>query len=355
MAGGSGSRIWPMSREKRPGQFIRAGKNMHSSFQNAYSRCRGLVPDENILVVTLERFAHFIHEQAPEIPLENILLEPISRQTAPCVVFSTYSILRRNPDAVIAMIPADQVIENSGSFAETVSKALDYAGSHDVLTTIGVIPTGPDSDYGYIQVVGGKAARNSAAPAKVKTFTEKPIPSIAQAFCDSNEFFWNTGIYIWKGALIREECEAYIPDITVLFKDWEAAIGTPSEKRLLEKAYDDCVKLSIDYGVMEKTSRAWVFPATFRWADTDNWEKISRAIARTDSNGNSFSFGASLLKDCKGCIVHAPNKDKLVAVRGLENYLVIDTDDVLLICPKDEDQYLDFVSGTGFADFEKYR
>ncbi|MBQ2068882.1 MAG: mannose-1-phosphate guanylyltransferase [Bacteroidales bacterium] len=354
MAGGLGDHLWPLSREKRPSQFIVTG-NYGSSFQNSYRRCLGLVPKENILVVTLERFKEFVYEQAPDIPKENVLLEPISRHTAPCVVFATYTILHRNPDAVISMIPADQFITDTAAFEETLSGALDYAANHDSLMTIGVVPNRPDPNYGYIQVVGGKKARNSAKPVQVKTFTEKPILSIAQAFCKSNEFFWNTGIYIWKGSVIKEECEASIPDITSAFKDWEAGIGTPAEKSLLEKAYDDSIKLSIDYGVMEKTSRAWVFPAKFTWMDIDSWETVYKSIPGLDKNGNASIEEAAMMKDSSGCIVYSKNKNKLLAVRGLKDYLVIDTDDVLLICPKDEDLYMDLVSDTLFPDFEKYR
>ena len=355
MAGGIGNHLWPLSRETRPNQFIYAGSRQTSAFQNTLERCKNLVPKENILIVTLERFKHFIDEQAPEIPQENVLLEPISRHTAPCVVYSTYTILRRNPDAVIAMIPVDQVIKEGKAFEETITGALEYASSNDVLTAVGVLPSRPDPNYGYIQVVGGKKARNSAKPVKVKTFTEKPMPDIAQAFCKSNEFFWNTGIYVWKASVIREECEAHIPDITSALKEWEAAIGTPDEKRCLEKAYDDSVKLSIDYGVMEKTSRAWVYPAKFTWVDIDSWDNIYRHIDQMDENGNALPYGPYLMKDNKDCIIYSRNKDKLIAVRGLENFMVIDTKDALLICPKDEDLYKDFVCGTGFPDYEKFR
>ena len=355
MAGGLDDHLWPLSRERRPNQFIYALARQISAYQHTYERCKQLVPKENILVVTLERFKDFIPLQTPEIPKENVLLEPINRHTAPCVVYSTLSILKRNPDAVIAMVPADQVVEDSKAFEDTMAEAFGYASTHDVLTTVGVLPTRPDPNYGYIQVIGGKAARDSKKPVQVKTFTEKPIPSIAKAFCESNEFFWNTGIYIWKGSVIKEECEKHLPEMTSLFEKWADAAGAPEERSLLERAYDDSEKISIDYGIMEKTDRAWVVPAKFVWLDIDGWNTLSRGINLRDDEGNVLPFGPHLVKDCKDCLFYSRGQNKLLAVRGLENYLVIDTGDVLLICPKDEDLYKDFVSGTGFPEYEKFR
>ena len=323
--------------------------------RQAYDRCLNLVPKENILVATLDKYKPLVDGILPEIDDKNLLLEPIGRHTAPCTVYAAYSIIKRDPEAVIAMIPADCLIRNNEETRSTMEKAMIYAGDNDVLLTMGIVPARPETHYGYIQVAGGKEARDAGLPAPVKTFTEKPDAAIAKAFCDSGEFFWNSGIYIWKASLIKEECEALMPSITSLFAGWEDAVGEPSERAFLNKVYADCPKLSIDYGLMEKTSRAWIYPITFRWVELDNWDEYYLETPKLDSAGNICNSSACLIKDSKESIVLSEKKDKLIAVKGLENYVIVDTDDVLLICPKNQDDLNDLTSAIGFPGFEKYR
>ena len=210
-------------------------------------------------------------------------------------------------------------------------------------------------EYGYIQEVGGKGACNSGDPVKVKTFTEKPDAEIADVFFRSGEFFWNSGIFVWQASVIKEEMERYIPEITRLFDGWEGALGSPAEEVFIERAYTDCIKLSIDYGVMEKTDRAWVYPIQFGWSDIDSWENYYSSIRSKDQDGNISNTQMKILQNDKRNIILTKNKNKLLMIRGLEDCLVVDTDDVLLICPRDDKQYKELVNSTRMPGYDKYR
>ena len=355
MAGGYGNNFWPVTRESRPKQFIYLSGSRQSLVKAAYERCLQIVPKENILLITLARFRDFVFESIPDFPEENLLLEPYGRKTAPCIVYATYAILKRDPQAVVAMIPADQIIFDTEGFHRTMRDVLNYAGSHDVLVTLGVVPTRPDPNFGYIQVAGGKAARNADKPVPVKTFTEKPNAEIARVFCQSGEFLWNSGIFIWQAQVIRTECERYIPEITTLFSGWDGALGTTAQQEFLERAYTDCAKQSIDYGVMEKTERAWVYPARFGWADIDSWESLYASFPGRDDNGNVNNTDRPYLEDCSGSMLIADDRRKVLAIKGLKDYLVLDTPDVLLICPRDDAQYRDFVGDIFLPGYEDIR
>ena len=355
MAGGAGGRFWPMSRESRPKQFIDVSGKGKSLIRLAWERSLDLVPKENIFIITLARFRDLVFETIPEFPQENLLLEPYGRKTAPCIVYATYAILKRDPEAVIAMTPADQIIFDRDLYLKTMRDALSYAAVNPVLVTLGIVPSWPDPNYGYIQAAGGKAARNSDRPVPVKTFTEKPAPGIAEVFCKSEEFFWNAGIFIWQASVIRAECERYIPEITTLFSGWESALGSPAETIFLERAYTDCAKQSIDYGVMEKTDRAWVYPARFRWSDIDNWDALHKNYPDKDPNGNILRTERPMLDQTENSIILAENRSKMMAVKGLKDYIVIDTPDVLLICPRDDESYRDFTGNLAMPGYQDVR
>ena len=231
-----------------------------------YDRFAGFMPRENILVVTLEKYAGTARILLPDLPEENLLLEPFARKTAPCMAFATYTLLARDPEAVIVATPCDLVIRDEGLFAKTVEEMFEYVADNDVLMTLGIVPKNPDVNFGYIQVKEGPNAWQLECPLKVKTFTEKPPLELAEVFIRTGEFFWNSGIFLWKASVIREEMERYIPDVTELFQGWETGIG---DRAFLERAYIECPKISLDYGVMERTDRAWLYPAKFGWADVD--------------------------------------------------------------------------------------
>ena len=231
-----------------------------------YDRFAGFMPKENILVVTLGKYAGAARILLPELPEENLLLEPFARKTAPCMAYATYTLLARDPEAVIVATPCDLVIRDEDLFAKTVGEMFTYVEQHDVLMTLGIVPKNPDVNFGYIQVKEGKNAWQLERPLQVKTFTEKPPKELAEVFFRTGEFFWNSGIFLWKATVIREEMERYVPEVTELFRGWETGIG---DRTFVERAYGECPKISLDYGVMERTERAWLYPAKFGWADVD--------------------------------------------------------------------------------------
>ena len=355
LAGGEGSTFWPLCRRHRPIQFLRVGPEKKSLLRLTYERLRTVLPQENIFVVTLARYRDAVLNLIPELPKGNLLLEPYGRNTAPCITYATYSILKRDPRAVMAIAPADNLIADEESYRNTFCRALDYAAAHDVLITIGIVPDRPDTNYGYIQTVGGKKAYEETHPIKVKTFTEKPDAQLAEVFLRSGEFLWNSGIFVWKAQTIRAELEKYVPAVTHLFQWWEAALGGPEEERFLEKAYMNMERISIDHAVMENTDIDWVFPAAFHWADISNWEAACKSVGKPDADGNVILAGRGLLLDSSNCILNSDKERKLLAVSGLEDYIVIDTDDVLMICPRDEHKIKDITTHIGLPDYEEYR
>lgn len=355
MAGGAGTRFWPVSRTAKPKQFLDVAETGKTFIRHTYDRFLKILPQENILIVTAAKYRDLVMEQIPELSRENLLLEPYTRNTAPSTVYATYTLLKRNPDAQFVVMPSDYIIDNEDIFVETIRNAFDYIEQNDVLLTLGVAPTRPDTNYGYAQVFGGREAIQSKQPAKVKTFTEKPDKELAKVFLSTGEFLWNAGIHLWKAKTIREEMEKHMPQVTGLFKGWEHAIGSSVETEFATKAFSDCMNISLSYGVMEKTDKAWIFPVTFDWQDVGTWESLYNYMTVRDTDGNACSAGKVLAEDTKDTLVISPEKKKLIAINGLEDYIVIDTDDVLLICPKDDKKFKEFISQIGMPEFEKYR
>jgi mannose-1-phosphate guanylyltransferase len=353
MAGGLGSRIWPVSREARPKQFLEMAFQGQSLLKMAWRRVQGIVPEDNIIVVSLERYRELVMKDIPTLPERNLLLEPFNRNTASCIAYATYAILKRDPDAVVLVLPSDQVINDTDDFRRTVMKGLDYASTHDELVTLGILPTRPDTNFGYIQADGPMM---DDRPVRVKTFTEKPGKEIAQAFIDSGEFLWNAGIFMWKASVIADELQTQAPEVAAQWREWDKYISTPLEREYLEEIYPGMPRISIDYAVMEKSERVMAIPAFFDWADLGSWESLYEYFATRDSKGNaSRTRGKLMMRDDEGTIVLSPGRGKLVAVKGLKDYMVLDLDDVLFICPRDEKSIKDFLSELSLPDYEEYR
>lgn len=353
MAGGRGGRFWPLTRENRPKQFVEVGGRGRTLLRLTYDRFAKIFAPENILVVTLARYGALVRESIPELPEENLLLEPYSRGTAPCIAFATCELLRRDPEATMVVTPADQIIFDEDGFRDTVTKVIGHAGTNRALVTIGIVPDRPDTNFGYIQIAGGK--NNTTVPMKVKTFTEKPDAALAAVFCKSGEFYWNSGIFAWQAKVIMEEMDRHIPEVTSLFTGWETALGSTSRQEFLERAYSSCSNLSIDYGVMEKTDCAWLYPATFGWSDIGSWETLYKVLSDKDENDNFINARRAFLEHNHHCLMWSKNRNKVLAVRGLQNYAVIDTDDVLLICPLDSSEIKELTAGVAMPDFEDFR
>ena len=355
MAGGSGTRFWPLSRTARPKQFLDVADSGKTFIRLTFERFSKIVPQENIIVITAERYKELVMEHIPELDEKNLLLEPYSRNTAPCIAYATYTLLKRNPDAHVVVTPADHFIDNEDLFVDTIKASFDYVADHDVLMTLGVVPTRPDTNYGYVQACGGHEAYKRSEPLQVKTFTEKPDKDLAQVFISTGEFLWNAGIFLWKARTIREEMEKHLPEVTGLFKGWENAIGSKIENEFIARAYTDCINISIDYGVMEKTDRAWVYPVKFGWQDIGTWDSLYNFMPEKDRGGNTSNVEKSLIENTSGSLVIASDRKKLIAVKGLEDYMIIDTDDVLVICPKEDKKFKELISSIAMPGFEKYR
>lgn len=351
MAGGSGTRFWPVSTEDVPKQFVEVAGSGRSFLQTTYDRFRGLVPPQRVIVVTNRRHEGMVRASLPELPAENILSEPYKRDTAPCMAYAMYTILKRDPEAVMVMVPCDHMIMDPEAFRHTISDATGFARDNDVLVTIGIHPTRPDTNYGYIQ---GVTLPEPNRPVAVKTFTEKPDAELARVFVQSGEFLWNSGIFIWKASVIRREIEKFLPQMVAQFAGWEDAIGSDSEGVFIEKAYSECLKISIDYGIMEKTDSAWVYPADFGWHDVGTWESMYSFFPLKDADGNASNV-KTMLKDSSGNLLLSTSSGKLIAVCGLDDYSIVDTEKVLMVCPRDDRKFRDFLSNLAMPEFEKYR
>ncbi len=354
MAGGAGSRFWPISKTPKPKQFLKAGDTGKTFIRLTYERCLRIVPQENILVITAEKYRDLVEEQIPELDYANLLLEPYGRNTAPCIAYATYVLMKRNPEARVTVMPSDHLIDNDGKFTETICNTFEYVRNNDVLMTLGIVPTRPDTNYGYVQTYGGREAYKNNEPLQIKTFTEKPDRELAQVFIGTGEFLWNAGILVWKVSVIKEEMEKHLPEVTSQFKGWETALDTPAEREFIERAYTDCPNISIGYSVMERTDRAWIYPADFGWKDIGTWESLYTYIPK-DEQRNAVSVEKALIEDTSDSLVVSQNREKLIAVKGLENFMVIDTPEALVICPKDDKEFKDFISGIAMPGYEKYR
>ena len=353
MAGGIGSRFWPISRADKPKQFLDFTSSGESFLRMTYNRMKTVIPEKNILVVSLEKYKPLVKEHLPELDDRNLLLEPSGRNTAPCLTFATYTLLKRDPLAVMVATPSDQVIGNQEIFDTSMVNALEYAAGVDSIITLGIVPTRPDANFGYIQTAGPFRGDN---PVKIKTFTEKPDIELAKGFIESGEFVWNSGIFVARVSAMRDEIEKHAPEITNLWKGWKDMLDTENQRDFLEKVYMDCPRISIDYSVMEKTDNAWVYPTQFKWADIGNWDSLYEYLAYHDENGNaSYFVGKSILKNSSKNVIYSDRKGKLTAINGLDDYIVIDTDDVLFICPREKKCFKDLISELGMPEYNDYK
>lgn len=355
MAGGVGSRFWPMSRNSRPKQFLDVLGIGKTFIQSTFDRFARIVPAENILVVTSSQYYDLVKEQLPQIKDENILLEPHKRNTAPCIAYATYKLYKKNPDATVVVTPSDHLITDEAIFESTVKSGLEEAAHTEGLYTIGITPTGPNTNYGYIQVnKGTKVEFEGHDIFPVKTFTEKPDIETAKVFLETGEFFWNSGMFIWSLKSIKRELEFCLPEMASLFAGGEPFYYTDQEQKFIADAYEDCTSISIDYGVMEKTRNAWVAIAKFGWSDVGTWSSIFDLSPAKDDHNNIVKAETVMLDGVEGSVIKGYDKEKLIVVRELKNYMVVDTEDVLMICPKDDKVVKQIVSDLVVNEKSKY-
>lgn len=332
MAGGIGSRFWPMSTQKFPKQFhdiLGTGRTM---IQQTFDRIKQTVPVGNIFVITNTEYAELSHQQLPELPIENIVGEPMMKNTAACNIYMVNKIADLNPDANVIVLPADHLILKENAFLEKVNQAFDFASKNDVLITLGITPTRPDTGYGYIQF----SEKQDSDFYKVKTFTEKPNLEIAKSFIETGDFLWNAGIFIWNVKSIQKAFAEYLPEMTQEFVSCE--YNSDREIICIETIYPKVEKISIDNGILEKAKNVYVIPADLGWSDLGTWTSVYENSEKNEDN-NSIDSKTVLTYNSKNNVVRI-KKGKAAIIDGLEDYIVVDTEKALLICPRDNDQLI---------------
>jgi mannose-1-phosphate guanylyltransferase len=333
MAGGIGSRFWPVSRMGHPKQFIDILGSGRTLIQQTMDRFRKMVPLENIYVVTAKEYVDITKEQLPDLPTENIISEPYRKNTAPCIAYISFKLLQKDKEASLIVAPADHLILDIDKFLETCEEALSFANQLNALVTMGIKPTYPNTGYGYIQ---HEDKETTDSIYKVKTFTEKPNLELAKTFLASGDFLWNSGIFIWKLNCILEAFQKYLPEMYELFAGEEDKLNTDEEAAAIETLYAQCTNISIDFGIMEKANNVYVIPSSFGWSDLGTWNSAWENMEK-DYWENAVAGNKVMMMDAHKCVVHAPN-NKLVVLQGLDGFIVVDTKDVLLICEKEKEQ-----------------
>lgn len=336
MAGGVGSRFWPMSKVAKPKQFLDVLGIGSSLIQMTYHRFVTICPKQNIFVVTSQMYKDLVSEQLPEIPQENILCEPMRRNTAVCICYANMKIMQINPNANVIVAPSDHLILNENSFLSIVNLALLNSKTHDILITLGIRPSYPNTGYGYIQFDKVIGLEDNAQIKKVKIFTEKPSRDIAEKFIESGDFLWNAGIFIWSARAIDKALLTYLPDIYNSFAKGKKIFGTGKEEEFLQETYSSSNAISIDYGVMEKATNVYVIPSDFGWSDVGTWKALYEVLPK-DENNNAVKGKNIMLYNSKDNIISISNEN-LAVIEGLEDSIVVSNGNILLICKKDQEQ-----------------
>lgn len=336
MAGGIGSRFWPMSTPEYPKQFVDVLGQGRSLLQLTFDRFKGVCSSSNVWVVTSANYAGIVREQLPEVPVENILLEPCRRNTAPCIAYVSWRIKKLNPKANIVVSPSDHIVTDVKEFDRVVSSALSFVAESDAIVTLGMKPTRPETGYGYIQAnLSLPSSRNKELFA-VDCFREKPDLQTAREYVVQDNFYWNSGLFVWNISTIVNALRVYEPSIAAVFEGIFADLGTEREQAVIDREFPNCPNISIDYAVLEKAEDIFVFPASFGWSDLGTWGSL-REISEKDADGNALIGPDIQAIECRNCIVHTVG-EKRVVIQGLEDCIVAERDGVLLICKLSEEQ-----------------
>lgn len=332
MAGGVGSRFWPVSTTEFPKQFhdmLGAGQTL---IQKTFSRLSNLIPAENILILTNERYNDIVLEQLPMVKPEQVLLEPAMRNTAPCILYASLKIQKMNPNAVMVVAPSDHWIEDEAAFTENLQACFDYCENHDALLTLGIQPTFPNTGFGYIEF--DKTDENRIK--KVNQFREKPDYETAKAFLESGNFVWNGGIFIWSAQSVTQAFSRFQPQMDALFREGLERYNTPAEKDFINARYADAENISIDYAIMENATNVYVLPATFDWNDLGTWGSLHEKLGKDEKN-NAVVNAKVILENAHNNIIRS-DAEKLIIVDGLDDFIIVDQKGVLLIYPKGKEQ-----------------
>ena len=333
MAGGIGSRFWPMSRTGMPKQFLDILNIGRTLIQSTYDRFEKFIPKENIYVVTSAQYLEIVKEQLPELVEANILCEPSRKNTAPCIAYISYKLNGLDPNANLICAPADHLITEPEAFIDICKNALHFTSHIKALITLGIKPTNPNTGYGYIQYESMAVGENIY---KVKLFTEKPDKELAKTFVASGDFLWNAGIFVWQVKNIITAFETNIPELHEVFDAEKENFNTDKEEAAIERIYPQCINVSIDYAVMEKADNVYVIPASFGWSDLGTWTSAYETFDK-DYLDNAVGGNEVMIIDATKNMVQVPH-NKLVVLQGLDDFIVVDTEDVLLICKKDKEQ-----------------
>lgn len=352
MAGGVGSRLWPMSRTANPKQFHDLMGSGKSLLQQTFDRFRGVCPAENIYIVTSREYADLVKKQLPGINDDQVLTEPDRRNTGPCVAYASFKIQDLNPEALITVAAADHYIVDEDNFRETILLGMRQAKEQDCLITLGIKPTRPDTGYGYIQFTECTDCVDPKIK-KVKTFTEKPDHELATQFLESGDFYWNSGIFIWSVKSVMKGLEKHMPHTNGLFTEGKGFYNTPKERAFINTIYQQCKNISIDYGLMEKAKNVLVILSDFGWSDLGTWGSLYTHIDK-DANQNAVVGKNIRFYDSSKNMVNV-SKEKLVVIQGLEDYIVVESEGILLICKKhDEQKIKQFVNDIKLEKGDKY-
>ncbi len=353
MAGGIGSRFWPMSRTSFPKQFLDILGTGNTLLQQTYNRFKKICPEENIHVITHESYRHLVEKQLPKIKKDNILCEPARKNTAPCVAYACYRIASKNPDAITVVAPSDHLILKEDTFAKAIKSCFGKAKTEDCLITLGIKPTRPDTGYGYIQFRETDKKEKDSRIKQVKTFTEKPDHEMAKFFLKSGDFLWNSGIFIWSVRSIVSAFSKHMPEMHHTFHKGKSIWGTKNETAFVKDAYESCKSISIDYAILEKADNVFVRASIIGWSDLGTWGSLFDHIKK-DPKSNAIVGKNVMMYDSNNCIVNV-SKDKLVVIEGLDDYIVVESDDIILICKKqDEQQIRNFVNDVKVTKGEKF-
>ncbi len=336
MAGGVGSRFWPMSTAMKPKQFIDVLGVGRTLLQLTYDRFKGLCLPANMWVVTNENYREMVREQLPEVPVGNILCEPVRRNTAPCIAYASWRIKARNGKASVVVSPSDHIVTNTEEFRRVVSGCLAYAGETDAIITLGMKPTRPETGYGYIQADLSSSSPRNREIFRVDSFREKPDLETARRYIRSKSYYWNAGIFIWGVGTIVNAFRVYQPAMSKVFEGMLKVYGTPREQEEIDRRFPECESISVDYAIMEKAEEIFVCPADFGWSDLGTWGSLL-VESRKDAFGNGVIGSNVSLVDTRDCIVHTLGKRKVV-IQGLDGYIVAEEGDRLLICKLSEEQ-----------------
>ena len=333
MAGGIGSRFWPISRSNHPKQFLDILGTGKTLIQMTYDRLSHVFDNDKIYVVTNEDYLDLVKKQLPKVLANNILLEPALKNTAPCIAYSVYKIFSNCPQANIYILPSDHLISDETTFLQKIKEGLDFVDGNDAIVTLGITPTRPDTGYGYIQYYTDLVTENIY---KVKTFTEKPTLEIAETFLQSGDFLWNAGIFLASAKTWIDAFEKYLPEIGELFMAGKKFYNTSKEEEYIARSYPLCTVISIDYGIIEKAKNVFVIPSSFGWSDLGTWRSV-KEIAPIQDDGNVIIGQNIINRDTQNCFVYNSSRG-LIVLQGVNNLMVVESNDAILICNMEHEQ-----------------